>query len=756
MKLGEKMFKLLPALYQIKDSQLAQLQNLLTAEESSQLKTLTQSSQLTAQQQHHLNKLTAKAQCGPLQSLLLLLAEQIEGVADNLEQLYDDLFIETCAPWVISYIGDLIGYQSVNEQASATVSSTSTRADVANTISFRRRKGTILMLEQLARDTTNWGAHAVEFFRVLGDTQFMNHIRPDNFYSPDLRDWRAGEYINSAFDGTSHTVDVRRISTQMGRYNIQNIGIFLWSLTSCPLTNAPLAPVEGDPHCFRFSSLGQDMPLFNNPVPQGTTITAAALPQNVPNRLRRRVLCHDIWQYDHALQEGKQPKAIYFGAGNSLSVTVGSTLLTADKVQICNLEGNDGSWSNRPAASGKVAIDPHLGRIALPPDSPSSTVTATYYYGLNGDMGGGEYPRTSTFIGTAAQRTVRVPHDFVHVRDALLALSGDGIIEIGDNGTYTESGLTVPVGANGTIELRAANNCRPTLYLGAPITVAGGANGTFALNGLVVTFDDSASTLPVSLLHVPSQPSNQLGTLELTHCTVVPGWSLEPDGCPRHPGLPSLLVENTGLNVKVTRSIVGGLQIGGSAAVKVTDSIVDATTPSGVAYIASLDNSGNPLPGGALTLEGCTIIGKVYATSLSLVENSIFLAQSAEGWNGPLWAARKQQGCVRFSYLPGASLPIPRSYKCAPSNTCSAEPLFLSLRFGDPGYCTLLASTDDCIRRGADDGGEMGAFHFLLAPLRETNLRIRLQEYMPVGLEYGIFYESERTFDGLRHQPSRV
>ena len=29
----------------------------------------------------------------------------------------------------------------------------------------------------------------------------------------------------------------------------------------------------------------------------------------------------------------------------------------------------------------------------------------------------------------------------------------------------------------------------------------------------------------------------------------------------------------------------------------------------------------------------------------------------------------------------------------------------------------------------------MGAFHFLLAPQRESDLKIRLYEYLPVGLE---------------------
>ena len=60
------------------------------------------------------------------------------------------------------------------------------------------------------------------------------------------------------------------------------------------------------------------------------------------------------------------------------------------------------------------------------------------------------------------------------------------------------------------------------------------------------------------------------------------------------------------------------------------------------------------------------------------------------------------------------------------------QPLFLALRYGDPGYPKLLACTDDLIRRGADDGGEMGAFHFVLAPQRETDLQVRL-ERIPAG-----------------------
>ena len=36
----------------------------------------------------------------------------------------------------------------------------------------------------------------------------------------------------------------------------------------------------------------------------------------------------------------------------------------------------------------------------------------------------------------------------------------------------------------------------------------------------------------------------------------------------------------------------------------------------------------------------------------------------------------------------------------------------------------------------------MGAFHFLYQPQRESDLRTRLDEYLRVGLEAGIFHES--------------
>ena len=62
------------------------------------------------------------------------------------------------------------------------------------------------------------------------------------------------------------------------------------------------------------------------------------------------------------------------------------------------------------------------------------------------------------------------------------------------------------------------------------------------------------------------------------------------------------------------------------------------------------------------------------------------------------------------------------------------------MRYGRPEYAQLRLSAPLEIRTGAEDGSEMGAFCNLKQPQRESNLRLRLQEYLPFGLEPGIIY----------------
>lgn len=746
-----ELFNLLPAVYRSRDIELAQLQTLLTPTEIAELAALKALvPPLSIDQQLRLDELTAKSTRGPLHSLLLVIQEQLGILAEDLDQLYDDQFIETCAQWVIPYIGDLIGYQSVKGIAPAI---DNPRSEVAETISLRRRKGTVLVMEQLARDATAWGAHAVEFFQILGDTQYMNHLRLWNHYAPDLRCWKPGVYIETGFDRTAHKVDVRRIAARRGRYNIQNIGIFLWSLNAYSVSKDQAAISPVDPHCLRFSSLGMDIPLFHRAIPQGEEITDPAQPFNVADRLKRRVLCNDL---------PKGVGAVYYGEGKSLVIYLDGEPLNPYEIRVANLSGADGSWVNMPAAGSfyRVVVDPELGRIALPPAAagePLPAVTVSYYYGFNADLGGGEYARADSFLVTDKAFVFPFPDpaNYPDLQGAIdfaigkLTLNGAVAVEIDTSETYPQPGplkLNIDVPAGCTVELRAADGKRPALLLDSEISVTGDASSTCALNGLLIAASAGmapGAPTPVALVHVPAQRpngnTNQLEMLTLAHCTLVPGWSVETDTTPRFGAKPTLVVEPPGVNVNAQRSILGAVRTTEFINVSASDSIVDATDPTKVAY-AALDGTG---AGGNLTLTGCTVVGKVHATLLQLISDSIFWAGLVAGdtWTTALISDRKQEGCVRFSFLPRGAK-TPRRYECVEQVIAGAQPIFFTFRYGRPGYMKLLTSTPDVVRRGADDGGEMGAFHFVLAPLRESDLGVRMQEYLPVGLEFGIIYQN--------------
>jgi len=244
----ETLYSLLPAVYRIRDIELAeQLDKLLTPAEQAELQSLRQQARLTAEEGQRLGALEAKRQRGPLKALLSVIAEQAAVLEDNLDQLYDDLFIETCAEWVVPYIGDLVGARGVSVFPG---SSLTERAFVANTIRYRRRKGTAAVLEQLARDLTDWDASVVEYFQLLATTQYMNHIRLENLSVANVSDSKSLDFINTPFDKVTRTVDVRRIEPRRGKYNIPNIGIFLWRLGSYSVTNAPAFRLDDQRYLF--------------------------------------------------------------------------------------------------------------------------------------------------------------------------------------------------------------------------------------------------------------------------------------------------------------------------------------------------------------------------------------------------------------------------------------------------------------------------------------------------------------------------
>jgi hypothetical protein len=283
------------------------------------------------------------------------------------------------------------------------------------------------------------------------------------------------------------------------------------------------------------------------------------------------------------------------------------------------------------------------------------------------------------------------------------------------------------------------------------LEIAGGPDSEVTLNGLL---------LAGSGLAVGTAAGNALRKLRLVHCTLVPGLTLQRDGQPQTGTAPSVVVEMDGLEVEIDHCIVGGLQVSDLSRVSIRHSVVDATDPAGSAYAAPGAALG---PGAPLRIENSTVIGQVHSFSIELASNSIFHA-SAPAAGAPIRSQRRQTGCVRFCYVPlGARMPA--RFRCQPETALAERagelglasvgdlpasevaaisarltPDFTSVRYGQPAYAQLGARCPVEIREGASDEAEMGVFHDLYHPQRESNLRVRLGEYLRFGREAGIFH----------------
>jgi hypothetical protein len=705
---------------------------------------------------------------GPLQALIGVIAEQVGTLQQDLTDLYADQFIETCAPWVIPYIGDLIGWTGLIDDVPNGARS---RADVGNTMGYRRRKGTVIALEQAGHDVTGRPVHIVEYFRRLAVNQSFRHLRPHHASFVNLRRGAALTRIGGPFDTLARTVDVRRIPPRQrvpnipdnaaldialhggGRSNIPDIGAWVWRWIAYSVTGQPATSV--DARRFLFSPLGNDMPLFNRP-PLRASFESLTTRIDVPQPIGRREF------HDALLRALDQPQnealltAAFYGPLNGLVVYVNGSAVGIETICVCDLSDFHGGWGAAPA--GKVAIDPVLGRIVFANDLPEPVdVTVDYNYGFPANLGGGSYDRSQTLklgsksfwtqvVGAGATDIFGVPITLQAAVAAFNALPAGsvGVIVLADfmvadidltgaNRIVLPSGSTLwivaaQVLADGTwVPSKARATLRGDIEIDGADTPLGATPGQLFCNGIL---------LAGSIL-----AQNGAVMVTLQDSTLVPGKSLTREGLPQDPDAPSVVIQAAGSTLIIDHCIVGPLLVQASAIVRVTSAFVDATARWRVAF-AGPDGAGE---GGTLHVEDSTIIGKVHTHRLPLASNTIFLAHRAlrhDPWKAAVWCTRRQSGCVRFCFVPADAI-TPGQYRCLPGTDPALEdalaPQFISLRYGSPSYGLLSGDCPVAVWQGADDESQIGGFHLLYETQGVGNLRSRIDEYMPFGLEAGIF-----------------
>ena len=698
----------------------------------------------------------------PLRALLAVIQTEFERVEGDIEQLYENWFIETCEEWVVPYIGDLLGVRNLLPIPDGTFSQ---RAYVANTLAYRQAKGTVAVLEQLARDLTGWPASAVEFFTRLATTQQLNHIRLNSLATLDIRNAADLDLFGTPFERATRTADVRRIESGRGTHNIPNVGLFLWRLQSFHVVrgDARAIPAAGEGR-YTFDPLGRSLPLFNRPRTE-TGIAQLAAEENVPGRLRRRALHDELHALREVIARGGSADERFWGEAPVLRIWADEQPIAPERIVICHL----GEWrlpapavhlrADGESYTTRVAVDPVLGRLGFLGSDPPARVEVSYAYGFGGDLGGGPYDRRDSVeqwlddsrpvswqLGVTRDPTLRAeapdPNQLVetpgeaierwntHVAEREAGVPLFGVIALMDSASYTPRAA----GASAFPEINLPPNTALAIVAADwPVTQLSEGESKVRVSGVLVPMERRphlGGDLIVQSSPSPDAPNpgelildgllveggitiaaGNLGRLRLLHSTLAPD----------HGGL-TVEGAHHRLRIDIERSISGLITAPDStAALRAVDSIFDAAGSDAIAA-----------PGVDAELEACTLFGGGTFRTLE-ASNSLF--------TGTLRVARRQAGCVRFSYVPLDSL-VPRRFRCQPANETDARrvaPQFVSTVFGDPGYAQLAASCPPEITAGADDEGEMGAFHFLHTGRRIRNLRASLDEYLRFGLNAGIF-----------------
>jgi hypothetical protein len=683
-----------------------------------------------------------------LRALFELFAAQAAVVRRSNDRLWDDAFIELSDDWAVPYLGELVGTRLVSA-----LNPRGRRVDVAKTIYYRRRKGTLRVLEELIADITGWEGTVIENFRRLGRHRHGLDPQPTPLAgrftatSPggwaDLRCPFGSTLADGPFDEYAHTADMRRQRGQDGRFGIPKIAVHLFRLRAFRLTGVtPFSRVGGA--TFTFDPAGRDIALFMPRQRGSYDEWRAAQPWELPAPIRCRLLGHAEYVIGEtliqalasagmaaaAVAELGRLRGVHFRDEARLRAQIdrlsnkatilafidqilrgalvaecgkGKLLPTAVEVDAPGgavpaeqiVAGNLSDWSAAPPGKALV-IDPEHGRFKLLGGPPAGALSVTYHYGFSGTIGAGAYDRRDDLVAAPAASLVGGGGA---IATADIPLSGS--LEIPDSATYSPVASRFGIG---DLVVQGANFQRPYLGLNADwVLTAAGANATLTLDGLWIGGHGAHAV----------ELAGDWATVTIRHTTFDPGGA-DVDGNPIGPI--TLRVVGTIDTLIVERSICGPIVVtaGGTLdTLRVADSIVQAREP-GVKAIE--------VTRGELHLARVTTFGEIDVERL-YADAAICTA--------PVDVTDTQHGCFRFSTAPpGSRLPRPfESFELA-----NGQSLFTSRRFGDPGYAQLSQAAPLEVARGAESGSEMGAFSSLNAPIKADSLARKIDEFLPFGL----------------------
>lgn len=650
-----------------------------------------------------------------LDALLAAADGQRALLEDDIDSLWHDFFIESCADWAVPYIGSLLGLPPEAD-----------RTEVAYAIALRRRKGTPAALEDFAEVVTGLTARAIEGWQVTLWAHRLGHPLPLRTASWDVRDTSRFR-IGTPFERT------RRSVTPGGRWSPRAVTAVVWPWQVSSYVATEAAPLP-EPRRFALHPLGAHAPLYLKPRPlrlASDTGIAAAQARTCDEADAPVRATYDVMAalgpigyggslelpVDHPLA-GPPDAAV----PPLIALTVGATPVPWSSLRFGTVP--PGAPTPAPPAAAEVLVDPGRGVVEVG-SGLSGTVRATWHRPVPGSIGAlvcrsdadpaarvavtvnpsGSGP---TVVGTLAEA-------FALAQTLATTLppgsSRPGVpdveirLETSDR-LAAPSALTFAVGTALRWRIVAPPLLTPTVVGDFSLDVGGGCVSLegFCLAGRLVLGDRLRG---VTLDGITMDPASTVD-VDAT------AWELAFDA--RRSVLAPIRAEVGALAIELTDCVVDGRR----RKLRPCDQATGGPTVDAVSRVTRF--------GPVLHARGVTFAGPVRVEAIDAVD--CLFADGVE-------VVQRQEGCLRHCYLgPDLSTPParPTTYRCGPF----PDPTFVSDSFEAAGYFALALEPEHPLLTAASDGGEIGAYHHARRGARIARLRRRIDEFVPLGLRASV------------------
>lgn len=615
----------------------------------------------------------------PFRALMAVLESAHDKVQQDITQLYENWFIETCEEDYIPYIADLVGLNELEKDNLLPEQ----RRFVSNYIAYNRRNGIDATLHNVIHDVTGF------YCFVVAENQNTLSIwttRNPNLNTKSFSCNTSSTLTDATpFETNGKTLDIKKathatLQSDYGNIHPRTVSLYLWQKTAIPYTKAVPTPSDSNAQRCFISPLQHVMPVCNQPIDLMSPDDTPNI-MNYPTQLNRAnasLFMNGGTNYPSPLTFYERDKDTHH-----------LRMLPNSAIMITDLS----DWQPINDISIRLLCDPELGRILLQDKTLVGNIFISYSTMSHSYLGAHAMYRRHFIQDNGLQYiNDELPQEALLI-NTLKKCSPDihTILVSGNNQLIFSAPVTIDLAGN-NLTLLAENYSRPIIEGDLIIKNSGNKAATFSIVGFLIKGN----------IHIHDNAS-----LEAEYVTI------------HSPKKRAITIETTnhlqhGCIIKLKNVMMESLSLPHHASFIIQDSILH------------LYESEKPLH--TITLERSTIFGSIATITATLIENSII--------TGTLKITRSNGNILHHSYigmLESNTHIISSNLLCGTDQPCNL--IFISKEFGQADYGILAIESDNKILTGATNSEEIGAYNMARFRLKESNLKHYLTRYLPVGLE---------------------